>query len=223
MGKKFSIILEKKRSIDRRFSQWLSLHYRQKRYFIITFSLIVLLSIYFFKDASFILRAVSAVAFVGFFYFVDHYWDIRFRWDHYLFMVIIAVASLLLSPLYYIHPQYDKLQHFFQPIFISSIIFYMVSKLDLRLRWKITFTVFVVIGLLTLFEFGEYALDLLFDWKLQGVYLRDAAGLEKFNLLMDPLDDTIYDLFLGTLGACVYGIITIIYFRFNRKKIELLP
>lgn len=208
---------EKRRHWNRRFSEWLSKHYKQKRYAIISLSVIILLLIYFFKDASFLLRAVSAVSFLFLFYAVDHYFDIRLRWEHYAFIILIAIGSFLLSPLYYIHPQYDKFQHFIQPILVSSIVFYMISKLEVSLKWKIFFTVFTVISILTMFEMSEYALDRLFDWKLQGVYLRDVTGLQKLNLVLDPLDDTIYDLLYGTLGSCLYGAITFIYMRLKSK------
>ena len=193
--------------------------YRVKRRVVVTLALMILAMIYFFKDASFWYRSVSAAAFIVFFYVVDHVFDIRFKHHHYAFIVIISVASLLLSPLYFAYPQYDKVQHFFQPIFISSIVFYMVSRLRLELKWKLIFTFFIVIGILGLFEMGEYALDLVFDWKLQGVYLRDLSGLEKFNLLVEPIDDTMIDLFFGVGGTCVYGLFTIIYLRIRHRLV----
>ena len=210
-------IIEEKKKIDKKLELWRASHYRQKRRVMFAFTLLVLLTIYFFKDADFILRAISAIAFVSIFYVADHFFDIRFQKHHYAFIIIIAVASVLLSPLYYIQPQYDKVQHFIQPMFVSSIIFYMISKLDLRLKWRIIFTIFIVISILTIFEMSEYALDKIFDWRLQGVYLRDATGLEKFNLILEPLDDTIYDLMLGILGAGTYGIVAGLYQRKKEK------
>jgi len=81
----------------------------------------------------------------------------------------------------------------------------MVNRLQLALKWKITFSVMSVIALLGMFEIGEYILDLLFNLKLQGVYLRDLSGLEKFHLLQNPLDDTMVDLAFGILGSSLYG------------------
>ena len=175
-----------------------------KRHVIIGLSVILLFMIYFFKNASFMLRAVSSIAFLVFFYAVDHSFDIRFKARHYLFIIIITIASLLLSPLYFVYPQYDKIQHFFQPMLIAAIMYYMIAKLPIDNKWKITFTFFVTLAILGLFEIGEYMLDFLFDLKLQGVYLRDLHGLEKFNLLVEPIDDTMIDLLLGTLGTSVY-------------------
>jgi hypothetical protein len=195
-------------------------HYRSKRYSILGLSILVLLMIYFFKDGSFILRAVSTAAFLIFFYIVDHVWDIRFGKRHYVYIVIIALASFLLSPLYFIYPNYDKIQHFIQPMLVFSITFHMVSKLKLELKWKLAFTFFIIVGILGLFEIGEYTLDHLFDMKLQGVYLRDFRGIEKFNLLVDPIDDTMIDMVFGVFGACLYGGFIFIYMRYYSKQLK---
>ena len=82
----------------------------------------------------------------------------------------------------------------------------MINKLKLALKWKITFTVFSVAGILGIFEIGEYILDLFFNLKLQGVYLRDLKGLEKFHLILNPLDDTMADMSLGLLGSSIYAV-----------------
>ncbi len=180
--------------------------YLHKRRFVLILSALILLMIYFFKDSSFILRSVTASAFLIFFYFIDHFFDIRFNIKHYILIIIIAISSLLLSPLYYLYPNYDKVQHFVQPIFICVIVFFMVSKLKLDFKWKLTFTFFIVIGILGLFEIGEYALDHFFDLKLQGVYLRDLHGLDKLNLISDRIDDTMIDLILGVVGSLLFMI-----------------
>lgn len=188
--------------------------YYHKRRMVFALALFVLLAIYFFKNASFVLRAVSTAGFLIFFYVVDHSFDIRFKAKHYLFIILIAIFSLLLSPLYYVYPNYDKIQHFLQPILICSIIFHTVSHLRLDLKWKLTFTFFIVIAIGALFELGEYALDYFFDLKLQGVYLRDIHGIEKLNLVTERIDDTMIDLFLGVIGALAYGL----SFGFVKRK-----
>ena len=192
--------------------------YQYKRRTVFGLSLLLLLMIYFFKNASFILRAVSTAGLLIFFYVLDHSFDIRFRGKHYLFILVIAIFTLLLSPFYHLYPHYDKVQHFFLPLLISSIIFYMVSHLRIELKWKLTFTFFITIGILGLFELGEYALDYFFDLKLQGVYLRDLQGLEKFNLIVDRIDDTMIDLFLGILGSSLYALV----FGIAKRK-EIFP
>jgi len=193
------------------------LTYLEKRYYLLIFSVVLLLVVYLFKNASTPLRAISTIAVMFLFYFADHLFNINFKKRHYAFMLIIALASFLGSPFYFIYPNYDKVQHFFQPILLSSIIFFMINKLHLELKWKITFTFFVVVALLGIFEIGEFVLDSFFNLRLQGVYLRDSQGLEKFNLLMDPLKDTIIDLAYGMAGSIVYcGALA----GFYRKKLR---
>lgn len=189
------------------------LDYRKKRTIIFGFSILLLLMIYFFKSASFILRALSTIAIMLFFYFLDHTYDIRFKKRHYIYIFAIVILSFLASPLYFVYPQYDKIQHFIQPMLACSIIFMMINKLNLELKWKIVFTFFIVVAMLGLLEVGEFALDSLFNMKLQGVFLRDVGGLEKFNLLMDPLTDTMIDLVLGVIGTVIYLAIFAFYSR----------
>jgi hypothetical protein len=90
----------------------------------------------------------------------------------------------------------------------------MISKLKLELKWKLTFTFFIMVGLLSIFELGEYILDYFFNLKLQGVFLRNLQGLEKYNILMDRNDDTMADLGLGIISSLIYVIIGLIF----RKK-----
>jgi len=144
--------------------------------------------------------------------------DVKFKIRHYTFMILIIIFSLLLSPLYFSYPNYDKVQHFIQPILLASMIFHLINKLKLELKWKITFTLFTTLGILGLFELGEYALDHLFDLKLQGVYLRDFEGIEKFNLIVDRIDDTMIDLFLGMIGTLLYSLALIIKHRKTLSK-----
>ena len=194
-------------------------NYHSKRWSTLTLAVIILGMIYFFRDEGFLLRAVSAASFILFFYAVDHWFDVRFKPIHYAFIVIIAIASLLLSPLYYIYPQYDKIQHFAQPILLCSIIYHMVSHIRLEMKWRLIFTFFIVISILGLFEMAEYTLDQVFDWNLQGVYLRDITGLNKFDVVVEPIDDTMIDLFFGVAGTCIYGLAVFLYLRHSRRLV----
>jgi hypothetical protein len=180
-------------------------HYRKKRIAIIAFSVLVLLAIYFFQDSSFILRAITTVGAIALFCTLDHVYDIRFENRHYVFMVAILCATVLASPIYFLHPQYDKIQHFLVPILLASMAFFMVNKLNLERKWKLWFAFFITVAILGLFELGEYTLDQFFDFKLQGVFLRDISGLNKLNVIQEPLDDTMMDMFLGVLGTTLYG------------------
>jgi len=180
------------------------LDYKKKRLILAILSIFILVSFYFFKSASFTLRAVSTIAVMTFFYATDHFYNIKFRKRHYFFMIMIVIMSFLASPLYYIYPNYDKLQHFIQPMFTCSLVFYMINKLHLELKWKIAFTFLSVVAILGIFEIGEFGLDSLFDLKLQGVYVRDMGGFEKFNLMMDPLKDTMIDMAFGIFGSGIW-------------------
>ena len=86
----------------------------------------------------------------------------------------------------------------------GSIVFHIISKSKLNLKWNLTFVFFVLMGTLALFEIGEYLLDVFFDLKLQGVFLRDIQGLQKFDILLDKIDDTMIDLVIGLIGSLTY-------------------
>ena len=193
--------------------------YKYKRRAILAFSIVVIFLLYIFKNASFTIRALSAIATLVAFTTVDHLFDVDFRDRHYVFVILIVVSSFLLSPLYYIYPNYDKIQHVILPVLFSSIIFHMVSKLKLEKKWKLVFTFFIVLGFLGIHEIGEYLLDRFFDLKLQGVFLRDLQGLQKYNILMDRIDDTMIDMSLGTIGSSLYAIrIAIFKKRFSLRS-----
>src|SRR3989338_210349 len=105
------------------------LNYTKKRGIIILATALLLVMIYFFKNSSFSLRAIATIAALVIFYGLDHVYDIRYRKRHYVFMFIILVFTVMFSPIYYLYPSYDKLQHFFLPMLVTSLVFYMVNKL----------------------------------------------------------------------------------------------
>jgi len=179
-------------------------HYRNKRRTIIAFSVVVLGLLLAFKNTSYLIRSLSTAGLLIFFYLTDHLFNLQFKKKHYLFITLIAVTAFLFSPLYLIYPQYDKIQHFFLPILFASIVFHMVRRLNIEFKWQMVFVFFVVIGVIGLHEIGEYVLDVFFDLRLQGVFLRDLQGLEKYDLLLDRIDDTMMDMFLGVLGSATY-------------------
>ena len=193
--------------------------YRHKRLIVGIISILLLIAIYLFKDSSSItLRYSTFLGVIIVSYLVDHLFDVRLKLKHYIFILLIGVATLMMSPLYFIHPTYDKIQHLFIPMLLCSIMFFMVNKLKLAVKWKITFTVLSVVAFLGIFEILEFVLDSFFNWKLQGVYLRDITGLEKFNLLLDPLTDTIIDLSLGILGSSLYAVYAFTRYKIQKRK-----
>ena len=193
--------------------------YRKKRIAILVISFFVLIILYMFKNYSSLLRTFSAIGFLLLFYLIDHLFDADFSPVHYVFVVIIDVSSFLLSPLYYIYPNYDKIQHLVQPVLISFVVMHLVSRLKIRIRWKLAFVFFIVIGFIGLHEIGEYVLDYFFDLKLQGVFLRNLQGLEKYDILLDRLDDTMIDMTFGVAGTLIYLFISTIFIL--RKKFEI--
>ena len=204
---KFQKVESKKEKIKRKIREEIELAYRHKRLIVGLISFLVLVAIYLFKDTSSVtLRYSTFIGLIVGFYLIDHLFNIQFKLKHYFFIIIIGMSALFLNYLYFTYPQYDKLQHLILPMLICSIMFFMINKLNLALKWKITFTVFSVAGILGIFEIGEYILDSLFNLKLQGVYLRDLSGLEKFHLLLNPLDDTMVDMSFGFFGSFLYSI-----------------
>lgn len=192
--------------------------YEHKRRTILVLGILLAIIIYLLKDSSFILRGLSLIAVISFFYILDHLFDLKFEVKHYAIVIIISTIAFMLSHLYFIYPQYDKIQHLIMPIFISAIFFFMINKLRLELKWKLLFTFLTTVAFLGIFEIIEYGLDQLFQFKLQGVYLRNLQGVEKFNLLQEPLDDTIMDISLGIIGSGLYSLVRTIK---NWKKLGL--
>ncbi len=168
----------------------------------------------------FIAQAAATVALMILFIVADHYWNIGFKTRHYIFMLIISITSFLLSDLYFVYSYYDKILHFVIPMLLGSLVFHMVTKLDLRVKWRLLFTFLIISASLGIFEMGEYSLDYFFDLQLQGVYVRDFDTLEKYQLVLGKIDDTMLDMMLGTLGALVYVTSDGIGMFFKRKFIK---
>ena len=180
------------------------MEYGNKRRAILAVSVLILGLLYAFKNMSFFVRALSAIGLLSVFYIIDHYFDMNFKAGHYFIILFIAIIGFLLSPLYFIYPQYDKILHLVNPALFGVIVFYMVSKLKLKLKWKLVFVFFVIAGTVGLLEIGEYLLDYFFNLKLQGVFLRNLQGLQKFDILLGRIDDTMVDMSLGFIGAFSY-------------------
>lgn len=191
-------------------------HYVLKRNLLIALSVVLFVFMYFLENSTFWLRTLSTIAVLSLFYILDKFFDAQFKQKHYVMFILLVLTGFLFSPLYFIFPQWDKLQHFFGPILMASIIFYMINKITMQHKWKLAYTFFTVIAILAIFEIGEYLLDYLFGLRLQGVYLRDFAGIDKFNLLVNPLDDTMQDLCFGILGTSIYCIFKSWNFRKNK-------
>lgn len=193
--------------------------YKIKRRVIIGISVVVLALLYAFKNSSLIIRSMSTIGLLVVFYLIDHLFYLRFETRHYFFVSLIAIMGFMLSPLYFIYPSYDKILHLLIPIMFASVVLHMLEKLKLDKKWQLVFVFFVVVGAVGLHEVGEYILDYFFDWKLQGVFLRDIQGLQKYDILLDRIDDTMIDMMLGILGAGIY--VVGVYFGNRFRRIDL--
>lgn len=195
----------------------LKINYHRRRRVILAISLIILGLFYFLGNYSVPVRAFSAVAFISLVYFVDHFFDVRFKEVHYFFAIFIALFGFLLSPFYFIYPNYDKILHFVMPIMAGSFFFYMINKLKISMKWKLTFTFVSLLAMIGFFEVAEYSLDLLFNLQLQGVYLRDVSGLNKVAVIQGGLDDTMIDMVFGLIGSLVYVFYHYAFYKWNLK------
>jgi len=150
------------------------------------------------------LRIITTLAGIVSFYVFDHYFDINFQIKHYIYILALTFFGVLLSPLYYLSLNYDKILHLAMPIVVSGIFFFIIDKQKISFKWKLLVTFGFTLSSLVIFEIVEFVLDTLWDFKFQGVYVRDLTGLEKFNIVMDRNDDTMIDLILGFCGTLVF-------------------
>ncbi|MEK6927395.1 MAG: hypothetical protein AABX11_03100 [Nanoarchaeota archaeon] len=184
------------------------LGYKKEKRFLFVLSIILGVSMILFWSSSLFVRLSFALISFILFYLFDGLLRLKFNKGHYAAIIIIIIAGCLMSPLFFIYPYYDKVLHFLLPILTAYLIFHCIDKLDLKLKWKLLFTLASVVAILGVFEIIEYTLDLFLDLKLQGVYLRDSYGLEKLSVLTEPIDDTMIDMVFGLIGSglyCIYG------------------
>ena len=146
---------------------------RQKTKHILILILVAILfiTLYILKNLSSYVRILGCGISILLFYFSDSYFELKLLPRHYLIFILISVFGILLSPLYFIFPIYDKMLHLLNPLFYSFLIFFLINKLDIKFYQKVIITLSITISILAIFEIGEFLLDNLFDWKLQGVYL----------------------------------------------------
>ncbi|KHO53055.1 MAG: hypothetical protein QT05_C0009G0004 [archaeon GW2011_AR13] len=110
----------------------------------------------------------------------------------------------MLSPIYFFYSSYDKILHFCLPILSCFLIYYIVDKKNLSIQWKLWITFLFITSFLMFHEIGEYLIDQFWDLKLQGVYVWNIGGVEKFDLIQSKIDDTMMDLIFGSLGALTF-------------------
>ena len=198
------------------------MQYSTKRRLIIGISIVLLIILYIFKNYNFMIRVVGVLFGLWIFYFVDHAFKAKFYFRHYVYILTILVFGILLSTFYWSYPNYDKILHLIMPILGSIMIFFLVNKLKIKFQWKLLITFTAVLSILALLEIGEYLFDIFLDLKAQGVYIRDISGLEKYNLVLDRIDDTMIDLMLGTAGAIIFSIGKTLCYFYNKRYCKKL-
>lgn len=194
------------------------MEYSNKRRFIIGISLFLLLIFYLFKNISTSVRVFGFILGLAVFYLADHMFEIDFKLTHYAYIIIILVLGILLAPLYALYPIYDKVVHFVNPIFGCLLIFHIVDKQKLSIQWKLWVVFLFIVTSLTVHEIGEYLIDQLWDFKLQGVYLRDVSGFEKLNIIQSKNDDTMIDIIIGTISSLFFITIKGISYIYKERK-----
>lgn len=195
--------------------------YENKRRLILGISVLLLIILYLFKSSSVLIRVAGVIFGLWIFYFLDHSFDIKFHRRHYVYMISVLILGVMLSPVYFVSPNYDKVLHFFMPILGCIIIFFVVNRLKIKLQWKLLITFTSIMTVIALHEIGEYLLDVLWNMKTQGVYIRDIAditGLTRLNLMQSRIDDTMMDMLFGFFGVITFAIGKTISYYCNKRK-----
>ncbi|MBI5803683.1 hypothetical protein HY450_00400 [Candidatus Pacearchaeota archaeon] len=189
---------------------------KSKRRIVVLVAILSVLVLYIFRTEYSLIRTIGVIGLLGLFHLADFLFELDFEVKHYFFIILIAIISFPLGSLYLLYTNFDKLMHFIEPIMLSSIIIFMVSKLKIEFKWRLLFVFFIVVGLLGMFEIGEYILDTFFGFRLQGVYIYETTG--NFYLSQSKIDDTIIDMTLGILGTASY-IVSVALLGKERKKL----
>ena len=136
----------------------------------------------------------------------------------YLGIMLIFLANIfgeLFFGLFYIVPTFDKWIHLLSPIIACTLFYFLFEKKIKDKKMLIFFSVTLFLAWTVVWEIIEYFSDEFFHTLLVGVHL---TGLENFNpdaQYMEPIKDTIYDMFYGLIGSVVWALGALF---FTRKK-----
>tara|TARA_Y100000310_G_C20687229_1_gene819860 strand:+ start:2906 stop:3508 length:603 start_codon:yes stop_codon:yes gene_type:complete len=196
---------------------------KTKKVIYILIAIVLLLLLYALKNTSYFIRVFGFIFFVFVFIIADKFFELGFKKIHYLIFILIAITGILLSPLYFLYPNYDKALHLIDPFLIGILVFFLVNKLKIKFTTKLLLTFSIIIMFLSLFEILEYVLDQILGMKLQGVFIRDYSGIEKLKIIQDRNDDTMIDLIIGVIGSLLFiGVKTIEHnYKRLKKKFKL--
>ena len=165
---------------------------------------------------------IMMIAVLWIFYWVDGFFNLNYRFRHYIVMIVLFTFGMLLNPLFYIFPWYDKFLHFFTALFWCTLIFVPIKKVHIGFFLKILFTISIFLSFMMIHEGGEYIMDKTLDLHFQGVYVSSfSANFDRQSMreVQNPWDDTMQDEILGILGATTFGIINSISYKFRRKEV----
>ncbi|MDP3966028.1 MAG: hypothetical protein Q8Q04_00680 [archaeon] len=133
-----------------------------------------------------------------------------------LILFLINLFGELFIGLFYIIPQFDKIIHILSPLIGCTLFYFLFEKKIKNKKMLILFSVILLISWGALWEIVEYFSDKYFHTLLVGVHL---AGIENFKpiQIMEPLEDTIYDMFYSLIGTVVWAIIALFVTK-NKNK-----
>lgn len=192
----------------------------QARIIYIIIGIIIFGLLYALKNIGYSLRLTTFLFSTLLFYVIDLWFALDFKIRHYVIFIIVTVTGIIFSPFYFMFSNYDKALHLIAPFFLSSLVFFLLDKVKIKYSTKIFLSFAIMVAALSIFEMGEYFLDQLFDFKLQGVYLRGLSGVAKLDIILDKNDDTMIDMIFGTVGALIFVLArTIIFYqrKWNKK------
>jgi len=122
-----------------------------------------------------------------------------------LFLIIFFGHALGLDlEWYWAVEKLDTLHHFLGGIWISAVFFYFLNQrpniFDIKKNFLVTLVFALGFSVLAsvIWEFFEFALDQIFDGRL------------SMPPTQPGLEDTIYDLFFGLIGALLFGIVYLV-------------
>ena len=151
---------------------------------------------------------IAGLIFLSIIYFLGEIFKVGFKPRHYVIAFILAILSFILNPLYSAFFYYDKLLHFTQSMLLSSLIFYMVGRNNIKLKWALIITIFIMVGVGSVFELSEFGADTFLNWETQGVLSKTIQGkIGQLSLALDPLTDTNLDMLFNLLGSISYSIL----------------
>ena len=165
--------------------------FKNKRRIVIALSAILILLLYVTRKLSILIPFSITVIALLLFSYIDKSFKLNFPESFYVYVFAIFFLGTIIGPgppplgLYYREIFFDKVLHFLNPFMLSAIVFVILDRLDITLKWKLIMTVGLVFGILGLFEIGEYLSDVWLGTINQGVYVKDLITRVKVKKITD--------------------------------------